>query len=80
MLWINQQTEPQAAITCLTWSPHKGLSLDDDRNRLWVWDGSKAVALRFEYDAYLFDEATRAIYLTDSVDGLTVDEYSFTTS
>ena len=45
-----------------------------------MWDGSKAVALRFEYDAYLFDEATRAIYLTDSVDGLTVDEYSFTTS
>jgi len=38
-----------------------------------VWDGTKAVALRFEYDGYLFDEATRAIYLTDPVDGLTVD-------
>lgn len=51
----------------------EGLLSFDDRNRLWVWDGAKAIALRFAYDSYLLDEATRAIYLTDPVDGLTID-------
>ena len=38
-----------------------------------IWDGAKAIALRLEYDAYVLDEASRSIYLTDSVDGLTID-------
>jgi len=71
--WINHALAPLASfdLSGLV-SDIQGLSFDD-RDRLWVWDGTKAVALRFEYDGYLFDEATRAIYLTDSVDGLTID-------
>jgi hypothetical protein len=50
----------------------RGLSFDD-RNRLWVWTGTYAVPLRLHYDAYVVDQTTTAIYLTDPVTGLTID-------
>ena len=68
--WINHQLAPLASFDLSgIVAEIKGLSFDD-RGRLWVWDGSKAIALRLEYDAYVLDPATRSIYLTDSVDGL----------
>ena len=73
MPWINHQLAPLASFDLSgIVAEIKGLSFDD-RGRLWVWDGSKAIALRLEYDAYVLDQATRSIYLTDSVDGLTID-------
>ncbi|WP_348260940.1 hypothetical protein P8935_14230 [Telmatobacter sp. DSM 110680] len=71
--WINQQLVPLASFDLSSLVTEiKGISFDD-RGRLWVWDGAKAIALRLEYDAYVLDQASRSIYLTDSVDGLTID-------
>ena len=71
--WINHQLVPLARFDLSSLvSDIQGLSFDD-RNRLWIWDGTKAIALRLEYDAYVLDAASRAIYLTDSVDGLTIE-------
>ena len=71
--WINHQLQPKASfdLTGLV-TEIKGLSFDA-RGRLWIWDGAKAIALRLEYDGYILDEDTRSIYLTDSVEGLTID-------
>lgn len=49
-----------------------GLSFDD-RGRLWVWSGEFALPLLFHYDAYVLDEDTQSIYLTDLVQGLVID-------
>lgn len=37
----------------------------DYRQRLWAWTGDFLVPLQCEYDAYLYDEASRALYMTD---------------
>lgn len=50
----------------------RGLSYDD-RNRLWVWSGDFAFPLELQYDGYVIDPESKAIYLTDSVNGLTID-------
>lgn len=71
--WLNPAFTPLASFDLSSLvSQIQGLSFDD-RNRLWVWDGTKATALEMNYDAYIIDQATQAIYLTDSVNGLTID-------
>jgi hypothetical protein len=71
--WINQQLVPLASFDLSSLvSQIEGISFDD-RGRLWIYDGTQVIALRLEYDGYVLDQASRSIYLTDSVDGLTID-------
>jgi hypothetical protein len=71
--WLNPAFMPLASFDLSSLvSQIQGLSFDD-RNRLWVWDGTQAIALEMNYDAYVIDQNTQAIYLTDSVNGLTID-------
>ena len=71
--WINQQLIPLASFDLSSLVTEiKGIAFDD-RGGLWIWDGAEAIALRLEYDAYVLDADTRSIYLTDSVQGLTID-------
>jgi hypothetical protein len=69
----NFSMQPLATLDLSSLVPQiQGLSFDD-RNRLWVWTGTQAIAVQLHYDAYLLDQPTWSIYLTDSVDSLTID-------
>jgi hypothetical protein len=71
--WQKLAFNPLATIDLSSIVPViKGLSFDD-RNRLWVWTGTYAVPISLHYDAYVIDQPSQAIYLTDSVDGLVLD-------
>lgn len=71
--WLNPAFTPLASFDLSSLvSRIQGLSFDD-RDRLWVWDGATATPLKLSYDDYVIDQDTQAIYLTDSVDGLTID-------
>jgi hypothetical protein len=50
----------------------QGLAFDD-RNRLWIWTGTQAIPVNFQYNAYLIDQNSQSIYLTDSATALVVD-------
>jgi hypothetical protein len=74
--WPNLAFSPLATLDMSHLvSDIQGLAFDD-RNRLWVWTGTQAVPVEFQYNAYMIDQNTQAIYLTDSADGLVVDGVS----
>lgn len=71
--WPNFPFAPLATIDLSSVvSQIQGLAFDDV-GQLWVWDGTTATPLQLHYDAYVIDQGTQAIYLTDWVDGLTID-------
>ena len=71
--WPNLAFTPLATFDLSSLvSEIEGISFDD-RNRLLVWTGTETIALDLHYDGYVLDQASQSIYLTDPVDGLTVD-------
>ena len=71
--WPNLPFSPKASFDLSGLiSNIQGLSFDD-RNRLWAWDGTRAIALEMHYDGYIIDQDSQSIYLTDQVGALTID-------
>jgi hypothetical protein len=55
---------PKRAVRRTDGKDIQGLGFDY-RQRLWAWTGDFLVPLQCEYDAYLYDEASRTLYMTD---------------
>jgi len=65
--WPNLAFSPLATLDMSSLvSDIQGLAFDD-RGRLWVWTGEQSVAVRFQYDAYIIDPDSQAIYMTDNL-------------
>ena len=44
----------------------------DARQRLWIWDGNFLHPMQFVYEGYIFDPASRSLYLTRPYDEVTI--------
>jgi hypothetical protein len=66
--YLNAAFRPLAAFDLSTVVPTIQGVVFDALDRLWLWTGNHLVPLRLRYDAFLFDPAERALYLTDPYD------------
>lgn len=66
--YLHAALNPIASFDVSSVVPELAAAIFDSRERLWLWTGDLLVPAVFSYDAYVYDEAGRALYLTDSYD------------
>lgn len=68
--YLHAELTPLASFDTSQLAPQLAAAVYDSRERLWIWTGDLLVPVMFRYDAYLYDESGRTLYLTDSYDEL----------
>lgn len=70
--YANFALAPLSAISVSQLVPEiKGIAFDS-LERLWIWDGDFAIPVKVLYKAFIYDDETRTIYLTDPATSVTV--------
>jgi hypothetical protein len=74
--YANYALAPLSTIPTTQLSPQvKGVAFDA-LERLWIWDGDFAVPVKPLYKAFVYDEDTRTVYLTESAASVTITNVS----
>lgn len=70
--YANYQLAPLSSIPVGQLAPEvRGIAFDS-LERLWIWDGDFATPIKPVYKAFIYDEDTRTVYLTEQASSVTI--------